>query len=207
MVTAVRAARIILIAAILAAVIASMSAPLAEGTFRFANFFGYFTIQSNLIGAAALMVSVPWTGRARPPWVELLRACATTYLVIVVIVYWTLLYGLELGIEHAWANLILHAISGVALLVDWILEGPRSRLPMRRVGWLLVYPAVWLAVVLVRGATDGWVPYPFLDPDDGYARVAVVSAVILIAGLGLGAAVFRATGWRRVGPAPDGGSA
>ena len=34
--------------------------------------------------------------------------------------------------------------------------------------WLhVLYPVVWIAVVLVRGATDGWVPYPFLNPEQG----------------------------------------
>jgi hypothetical protein len=32
---------------------------------------------------------------------------------------------------------------------------------------------VWLVVILVRGATDGWVPYPFLNPDLGYGVVAL----------------------------------
>jgi hypothetical protein len=37
----------------------------------------------------------------------------------------------------------------------------------------LVYPAVWTIVILIRGATDGWVPYPFLDPAQGYGVVAI----------------------------------
>ena len=35
--------------------------------------------------------------------------------------------------------------------------------------------------MLVRGATDGWVPYPFLDPRNGYGVVAVYCAGITIA--------------------------
>ena len=30
---------------------------------------------------------------------------------------------------------------------------------------------VWVVVVLIRGATDGWVPYPFLNPATGYGLV------------------------------------
>ena len=43
---------------------------------------------------------------------------------------------------------------------------------------LLVYPALWIGVVLARGATDGWVPYPFLDPKHGYGAVAAICAVL-----------------------------
>ena len=44
----------------------------------------------------------------------------------------------------------------------------------------LVYPMVWIVVVLIRGATDGWVPYPFLNPDTGYALVFTYVAGIAV---------------------------
>jgi hypothetical protein len=42
-------------------------------------------------------------------------------------------------------------------------------------------------VVIIRGATDGWVPYPFLDPANGYGSVAVYCVIIAIA--------FAVVGW------------
>ncbi|RKW70956.1 hypothetical protein [Galactobacter caseinivorans] len=30
---------------------------------------------------------------------------------------------------------------------------------------------VWVVVVLIRGGTDGWAPYPFLNPATGYGLV------------------------------------
>ena len=51
---------------------------------------------------------------------------------------------------------------------------------------VLTYPALWLLVVLIRGATDGWVPYPFLAPENGAASIAAVclgiAATVLAAG-------------------------
>ena len=48
---------------------------------------------------------------------------------------------------------------------------------------------LWLGVILVRGATDGWVPYPFLDPATGYGKVAVyclvIAAVTILFGYGV----------------------
>jgi len=170
-----------------------------SGEFVFWNFFGYFTIQNNLIGATALLIAAHFTGRARPQWVEYLRVSAAVYLSIVVTVYWLLLAPLEDNVT-AWTNLILHGASGVFLLADWLLEGPRSKLPVRRAWIVLVYPVVWLTVVLIRGATDGWFPYPFLDPANGYASIAVVVVGIIVSGLVVGGLLFRATRWRVVTP-------
>lgn len=186
----------------LAAVVRLLIDSIDDGDFVFWNFFGYFTIQNNLIGAAALLIAAPSTGQAwRAPWIEYLRAFATTYLLIVVTVYWTLLAPTSEDSPWTWTNLVVHGVSGVALVVDWLVEGPRRSLPLRTVWTVLVYPAVWLAVVLVRGATDGWVPYPFLDPANGYASVLVYVAIIFVVGAVVGSAVFSATRWRRITPA------
>lgn len=191
--------RVAVAALMLAAVVHNLFWAIDGGTFVIWNFFGFFTIQTNLIGATALLLAVPHTGKPRPRWLEFLRACAAIYLVIVVTVFWTLLAPTSEGV-WTWHNLVLHGLSGVALLADWLLEGPRQRLPFRHVWVVLTYPTLWLTVVLIRGATDGWFPYPFLDPLDGYASIAVVVAGIFVAGIALGAVIFNATGWRRVVP-------
>lgn len=192
--------RVAVAALMLAAIVHDLFWAIDRGTFVVWNFFGYFTIQTNLIGATALLLAVARTGKPRPRWLEYLRACAAIYLVIVVTVYWTLLAATSEGV-WTWTNLVLHLLSGVALVTDWLLEGPRQRLPFRHVWVVLTYPTLWLIVVLIRGATDGWFPYPFLDPVDGYASIAVVVAGIFVAGIALGAVIFNATGWRRVVPA------
>lgn len=183
-----------------AAVAVSAQARISDGTFEFFNFFGFFTIQSNLIAAAVLAVSLRWTGQHRPLWLEYARACATGYMIIVAIVYWILLAGVDVQIASPWANIVLHAVAPAVMLADWLLEGPAKRLPLSKVWVVLIYPTVWLAVILVRGATDGWVPYPFLDPTNGYGSISVVSLGIMAAGIAIGALVFRATGWRRAIP-------
>lgn len=195
-----RVGRVLVALLMLAAVVRLLVDSIQDGDFVFWNFFGYFTIQNNLIGVAALLIAAGYTGLARPQWVEYLRGCATTYLFIVVTVYWTLLMPTSEDSPWTWTNLVVHGISGVALVVDWLVEGPRERLPLRRVWVVLTYPTLWLAVSLVRGATDGWVPYPFLDPANGYASVAVYVGVIFVVGVLVGSAVFVTTRWRRISP-------
>ena len=46
----------------------------------------------------------------------------------------------------------------------------------------LAFPLVWTGLTLVRGAIDGWYPYPFLDPvNGGYGTVAVTVVAITLA--------------------------
>ena len=64
-----------------------------------------------------------------------------------------------------------------------VLDPPTVHLGRRdALGWL-IYPLIWLAYTLVRGAAVSWYPYPFLDPaHGGYGQVAVTSVAILVAG-------------------------
>lgn len=82
----------------------------------------------------------------------------------------------ELGYAYFWAT----ASSGRLALG----QGPYF-LSYRAVPLLLIYPMLWTGVVLVRGASDGWVPYPFLNPDQGYRVIAlyVVSIAVVFAGI------------------------
>ena len=156
------------------------------------NFFGFFTVQSNVLGAVVAVVGAVRLLRGTPPttaWV-VVRWCAGTYLVVVGVVFWTLLAPLNAtgGIPLPWANLVLHTVAPVAALVDLVLAPDRLRPPLRLLPVVLAYPLVWTAVVLVRGATDGWVPYPFLSPAQGYGVVAAWA--VLVAGVFTGAAAL-----------------
>lgn len=156
------------------------------------NFFGYFTMQSNIITIVVLLLAafVTFFGRPQSPLLVLARACATTYIIIVGIVYNTLLVGLEGGISLGWANWVLHVALPIYAAIDWIFFVDRTAVPWKRLWVALIYPVVWLVVVIVRGATDGWVPYPFLSPSTGYSSVALYSVAIAVATIGIAAIVW-----------------
>ena len=69
----------------------------------------------------------------------------------------------------------------------WLLFADRRKLPYNKLWMVLIYPVVWLVVILIRGATDGWVPDPFLDPATGYGSVTghclAISAFTALFGL------------------------
>ena len=200
MTTAIRTWRALGAALIVAALVANVVGHLQQGDFAFWDTLGYFSQQSNILAVLLLLVVVRYTGKPRPLWLEYARASVTTYLVIVTVVFWTLLGGFEPGDPYRWSTLTMHGISCVIVLADWLLEGPRKAPPLRRAWVVLPYALVWLAVALIRGATDGWIPYPFMDPKDGYLPVAIVVGGIVVVGLAIGAVLFRLTRWRVVTP-------
>ena len=96
------------------------------------------------------------------------------------IVFAVLLRGLqeELQTNIVWVDTVLHRIMPVAIMADWLIEPPHGRLPYRRVivPWLAP-PLIWTAFTLIRGAVDGWYPYPFLNPANGGYGVVALYAV------------------------------
>ncbi len=187
--TLVNSLRLIAVIAIVVAVVAQWLESAKTPTYSFWNFFGYFTIQSNLIIAVALAVTLVAAARRKRAdlAVSVLRGAATVYIATTGIVYNTLLTGANVSASVPWSNDIVHKIIPVYAVLDWLLFSDRARLLLRHVWWFLLYPAVWTTVVLVRGATDGWVPYPFLDPAQGYGVVAiyVVGIAVSITLLGI----------------------
>lgn len=156
------------------------------------DFFGFFTIQGNVIGAIVFAVGAVRLLRGTPPstaWV-VVRWCTATYLIVVGVVFWTILAPINAagGVPTVWANLVLHAVSPLVALVDLLIAPDRFRPAIHLLPLVLVYPLLWTAVVLVRGATDGWVPYPFLNPSQGYGVVAAWA--LLVAGVFVGAAAL-----------------
>ncbi len=200
MTIAIRTWRLLGAALIVAALVANITGHVQAGDFSFFDTLGYFSHQSNILAVIVLAVAVRYTGKPRPLWLEYARATVATYLVIVTVVFWTLLGGFEAGDPYRWSTLTMHGLSCVILLADWLLEGPRKPQPLARAWVVLPYALVWITVALIRGATDGWVPYPFMDPKDGYLPVAIVVGGIVVVGLAIGAGLFRLTRWRVVTP-------
>jgi hypothetical protein len=160
-----------------------------SGLFRPLRFFSFFTILSNIFGAVLwLWLAIRWR-RTRSRNDDLLRGAATLYLVVTFVVVVVLLQGAELSLSNAVVDFVVHKLFPVLAVIDWVVDPPETDLRMRDIALWLVFPVVWVAFTLIRGALDGWYPYPFLDPDPGgyrsvaYHVVAILAAFIVIAGL------------------------
>jgi hypothetical protein len=202
---AVRAGSIVVV---LAAIVTAMMEGVTAGTFNPTRFFAYFTIQSNLIGVAAFAWLLASRDRPRTRGLELLRGAAAVYLTVTFFVVIFLLSGQDVQLNLVWVDVVLHKLFPIIVVVDWLIDPPRVTIGVRDALVWLVYPVVWAIATVLRGALDGWYPYPFLNPaNGGYGQVAVVIVAITIGFLvlaGLLAAAGNALGSRRgqeTGPA------
>lgn len=159
---------------------------LATRTPSLPNLFSYFTVLSNVFGAAVLLAGV------FRPVPDLVRGAAALYLGMTGVIFALLLSGIDTGLLEPWANSLLHHVMPVVLVADWLLVPPTRGFRVTRSLWWLAFPAVYLPYTLVRGAFVDRYPYPFLDPRPrGYEHVIAMSVGIAIA-FGLAA---LALGW------------
>ena len=150
-----------------------------------ANFWSFFTIQSNVLAIAALFALVLVPEARRTPLFEGARSAAVLYIAITGVVFALLLAGLqqELQTTIPWVDFVVHKLMPVVLVADWLADPPRHRLPRWTVLAWLAYPLAWFTYTLVRGARADWYPYPFVDVSElGYASVLARSVVLAAAG-------------------------
>ncbi len=167
--------------------------------FNATRFFAFFTIQSNLIGVAAFAWALRKGDNQRSRGVELLRGASAVYLTVTFFVVIFLLSNVDVQLQLPWIDFVLHKLFPVIVVLDWIVDPPQVRLTYRDALIWIVYPLVWTGLTLVRGAVDGWYPYPFLDPaNGGYGQVAITAVAIIIGFLVIAAA------WIYVGNARGG---
>lgn len=106
---------------------------------------------------------------------RILRLDALLGIIVTGIVYHTVLADLyDLQGAEWFADLLFHTVSPVLAVLGWLLCGPRGLVDRRIVALSVIYPLLWLAFTLVRGAIIDWYPYPFTDVTAlGYAQVAL----------------------------------
>ncbi|WP_280383416.1 Pr6Pr family membrane protein [Nocardia wallacei] len=184
----------------------------------------YFTVQSNVIALGYYLGAIYWMvvrGGADAP-APRLRGAVVLYLTITgLVAHFVLehgadpLPGLVSGPDRLgnWSNFLLHYVTPVLVVLDWLVLGPRRAARWRDVPLWLCFPIGYAALVLARGALfphfpDRY-PYPFLDPNTrGYGGVAgeIVTLTVEFAILGTAvvgadrAAARMGDRWRRRRP-------
>lgn len=172
-----------------------------------ANFFSFFTVESNVLAAFTLIIAAVWAlthgqrATVEPLWLGVLIACAATYMIVTGIVYNVLLREVQLpqGTTVVWANEVLHVIAPLLMLAMVFLAPQRRRLGWSTLGIIVIFPVVWAIYTMTRAnlivapATGEpyWYPYPFLDPNlvaGGYLGVAgyIIGIAVAIVTVGAG---------------------
>lgn len=163
---------------------------MGAGTFNPTRFFAFFTIESNLYGAILFLFLAARRSASGSVGLDLARGASVVYLTVTFFVVIFLLSGADLQVAIPWVDAVLHKIFPVIVVLDWLVDPPAHRLTFRQALTWLIFPLAWVAFTLIRGAVEGWYPYPFLNPTNGgYGSVAVISAAILIGFLIIAAVV------------------
>lgn len=166
----------------IAAIMTQITNLVGDGVFNPTRFFLFFTILSNLTATAVFIEGGRRQMTGRSPVPDMWRGAAVVFMTVTFVVFALLLRDLQeqLNTNIAWVDTVLHRVMPVAVMADWLIEPPHGQLGFRRalVPWLAP-PLVWTAFTMIRGALDGWYPYPFLDPDNGgYGTVALYMVAI-----------------------------
>ena len=154
------------------------------------NYFSFFTIQTNLLVALVLSLSlrIPPSNASTFAARATVQSAIAVYIAIVGIVYSIALRSLwnPEGLQKV-ADVILHDAVPVLYLLYWLIFVRKGKDGLRfsHIPAWLVYPALYLVYSLIRSAVAGFYPYHFLDVSAlGYGRVALNAVVLLLAFLG-----------------------
>ncbi|GAA5225248.1 Pr6Pr family membrane protein [Membranihabitans marinus] len=164
------------------------------------RFFGFFTIQTNIL--VALFFTVSAFNITRPPFKVLLTkgsiTALTAFILIVGSVYQIVLRSIwePTGLQYV-VDELLHTVIPLYMLGYWIFNVEKQDLPLKKVlNWLL-YPLIYLVFVIARGSLSGFYPYPFLNIDEigfekalGNIAIIFVLALVLLATLSWGGKII-----------------
>ena len=146
----------------------------------------YFTILTNLLVVVTFaVISRPIRDGVSAPWLGAL----TLAMVMVGLVYHLLLSHLVnfTGLGR-WADHGLHSAGPGAIAIWWLVYAPKRRLSYADLPMFILWPMVYAAYVLARGARDGVYPYPFVDlttlsREAVAANLAGLTVVFLLGGV------------------------
>lgn len=162
-------ARILLALILITALIGDYDYVLGFATFVTSNFFSYFTVQSAIAAVVLFILAavIAFRRAVDPPWLDIARVLVTSYMLVSGLVFLTIVIQSstrDYTIEVPWSSQLLHFWIPVLAVLDWLLDFGKARLGWKPLAWVVVYPVLWGAFTLVRGAWVGWYPYFFLDP-------------------------------------------
>lgn len=157
------------------------------------DYFGYFTNLTSLATSGIVITAgvYAFRGNCAPLPLVFARGVSTACMIVVGVVYNALVPGT--GAAPPWVNAWLHIALPMIVTLDWLISRDRRPLPLTRLWIVLPYPLLWLTVVLIRGATDGWVPYGFLLPATGPLSITLHGVGLLAALISAGALVWGAS--------------
>ena len=148
------------------------------------RFFSFFTILTNMLAAAMLLIPLvaPHSAAARYLTRPTVRTAVTGYIIMVGVIYYLLLRDLSqrtgwpMFFEH-----MLHYVTPPLFVIDWLAFVDKRALDWRLGLSALGFPLAYLVWTVIHGAATGWYPYPFIDAVElGYPRAFLNTAGLVL---------------------------
>lgn len=169
------------------------------------NYFGYFTLTTNIL-CAGILAAHGWNGTSRlSTWLRRpgVATAAATAIIIVGTVYHLILasqwnpQGLDLVVDT-----MLHTVLPIAFIGFWARSVPRGAVAFAHIPSWIGYPAGYAIYVFIRGELIGAYPYPFIDVAAiGYPAALRNAAGIAVVFVALAATLVGLN--RLIGPVPS----
>lgn len=163
-------------------------------------YLGYFTVLTNLLAALVLTAASGKRQRrfgrflARPD----VQTATAMSIIVVAAVYHLVLR--QLWQPEGWQIVgddALHTVMPLLFVLHWWLAVSKADLRWRQVIAWQIYPAGYFVYALLRGALNGWYPYPFLDVSAlGYPRALGNASVVLLVFIGTGLVLVALGRWQ-----------
>jgi hypothetical protein len=147
------------------------------------RFFSYFTILTNIL-VAIYFTAIVIQGNSRRRLLSSPGALTaiTGYITVVGLIYQVALRNLWQPEGQQWlVDELLHTIIPIAVIFFWYFNESSFPIRFQQIGTWLIFPLVYLILILIRGAISKFYPYPFVNiPDLGLTRVLVNGACLII---------------------------
>lgn len=189
--TILRSTRLALASLLGVALVARLAIGMSRGAITVIEFLGSFTVLGNLLAVVMLAMLATRPRLAASGRFAYFRGAVTVYMAVGAVLHWSLLtaFATDPNVGEPWVDWSMHVVGPVAVVLDWLIHPPATRLPAKTSATWAIPVALYLGYTLIRGAIIGAYPYPILDPGEtgGYGGVALwsVAAVVLTLALAL----------------------
>ena len=181
--------RVLLGLALLGSVLWQVTDRIANNLFRPFEYFAYFSIDSAMFAGFVMIFSglTLLQGKSEAARVHTFRLIATVSMIIVGVVYHALLGDAAVDprdIGYDWPvipNLVIHTWAPIAIVVDYLISIKGHKPKISTAWWVVIYPLTWLGFSIIRGLSDGWWPYWFINPGSEGGVIGMITYIFIIA--------------------------
>ena len=128
--------------------------------------FRYYTMQTNLMVSIWFTLAIVWYNKPESlkRIMGSLKGAFTLYITTTFVFFAILLQMFYRPTGWAaFSNLILHYITPIAFIVDWVLTEYKIKYEWRYLPYWIIYPICYLVFALIHGTFTSDYLYPFLD--------------------------------------------